>query len=116
MSENTITTRVTSSSIGTPGRALTSARTNHLVIDSPTIGEALTSGEAFLAGISSCGVTLVETQAQRAGVPLKRLAVAIEGVRLTDRPTEFQSISLRFELAGVSQEQADQLVGVYKDT
>ena len=116
MNEDTIRTRVTSSSIGHPGRALTSARTNHLIIDSPTIGESITSGEAFLAGISSCGVTLVETQAQRSGVPLAGLTVAIEGARAADRPAEFQSISLRFELAGVSQEQADQLVGVYKST
>ena len=116
MSDDTISTRVRSASIGMPGRALTSARTNHLIVDSPTIGEAITSGEAFLAGISSCGVTLVETHAQRAGVPLRGLAVAIEGVRRTDRPAEFQSISLRFELTGVSQEQAEQLVGVYKDT
>ena len=116
MNEDTITTQVTSVSIGRPGRALTSARTNHLIIDSPAIGEALTSGEAFLAGISSCGVTLVETHAQRTGVVLHGLTVAIEGVRRADRPVEFARIGLRFELAGVSQEEAEQLVAVYKDT
>ena len=114
MSENSIITRVTSYSIGKPGRSLNTARTNHFVVDSPKVGEAITSGEAFLSGISSCGVNLVETHAQEAGVPLKGIEVAIEGVRAADRPMDFQSISLRFELAGVSQEQAEQLVAVYK--
>ena len=116
MNENNIVTRVTSASIGMPGRALTSARSNHIIIDSPTIGEAMTSGEAFLAGVSSCGVTLVEGHAQRTGVALKSLKVAIEGVRPAENPINFQSISMRFELGGVSQEQAEQLVDVYKAT
>ena len=114
MSQDAIITRVKSSSIGHPGRSLNTARTNHFVIDSPTIGEALTSGEAFLAGISSCGVTLVETQAQQRGVPVKRLQVSIEGVRAADQPMDFQSIGMRFEFAGVTQEQAEQLVDIYK--
>ena len=97
-------------------RALRSARTNHLIIDAPTTGEALTSGEAFLAGISSWGVTLVETHAPRAGVALHGLTVAIEGGRRADRPVEFARIGLSFELAGVSQEEAEQLVDVYEDT
>jgi uncharacterized OsmC-like protein len=116
MNEETITTRVTSQSVGRPGRSLNSARTNHFVIDSPTIGEALTSGEAFLAGVSSCGVTLVETQAQRLGVPLRGLRVEITGVRRTARPAEFAQVTMRFTLSGVSREQAEQLVGIYRDT
>ncbi len=107
---------VRSYSSGTVGRALNSARTQHFVIDSPSgPNEALTSGEAFLAGVSSCGVTLVERHAQETGVPLKRMAVTIEGVRALANPTTFQSVTLRFELAGVSQSQAEQLVETYKN-
>jgi uncharacterized OsmC-like protein len=114
MSENLLRTEVRSYSVGKPGRALNTARTNHFVIDSPTIGEALGSGEAFLAGVSSCGVTLIESHAQRSGVPLTGLAVSIEGVRTSERPMDFQSVSMRFEMSGVSQEQAEELVRVYQ--
>lgn len=114
MSENLLTTEVRSYSIGKPGRTLNTARNNHFVIDSPTLGEALGSGEAFLAGVSSCGVTLVEGHAQRTGVALKSLAVSIEGVRTADHPMDFQSISMRFEIGGVSREQAEELVRVYQ--
>jgi uncharacterized OsmC-like protein len=60
-------------------------------------------------------VTLVESHAHRNGVPLSGLTVAIEGVRRADKTNEFQKIALRFELTGVNQEQAEQLVGVYQD-
>ncbi|MBI1845964.1 MAG: OsmC family protein [Candidatus Rokubacteria bacterium] len=107
---------VKSYSSGTVGRALNTARTQHFVIDSPSgPNEALTSGEAFLAGVSSCGVTLVERHAQETGVPLTRMAVTIEGVRAVANPTVFQSVTMRFELAGVSQAQADALVETYKN-
>lgn len=114
MSENKMTTQVTSYSIGKPGRALNTARNNHFVIDSPALGEALGSGEAFLAGVSSCGVTLIEGQAQRTGVALKSLAVTIEGVRTSERPMDFESISMQFTIGGVSQDQAEELVRVYQ--
>ena len=114
MSESLLTTEVKSYSIGKPGRSLNTPRGNHFVIDSPSLGEALGSGEAFLAGVSSCGVTLIESHAQRLGVALKSLTVSIEGVRTTERPMDFQSISMRFEIGAVSQEQAEELVRVYQ--
>ncbi len=72
---------VRSYSSGTVGRALNSARTNHFILDSPSgPNEALTNGEAFLSGISSCGVTLIEGYAKQNGVPLKNMQVTIEGI------------------------------------
>lgn len=114
MSGEPIVNRVKSSSVGLPGRTLNTARTNHFVIDSPKLGEAVTSGEAFLSGISSCGVTLIEIHAREKGIPLAGLDVTIEGVRAADRPMDFQSVGMRFEMRGVSQEQAEQLVSVYQ--
>lgn len=109
-----IINRVKSTSLGIPGRSLNTARTVHFIVDSPKIGEALTSGEAFLSGISSCGVNLVETHALDSGTPLKRIEVEIEGVRDAARPMDFQAINLHFQLTGVSQAQAEKLVGVYQ--
>ena len=106
---------VRSYSSGTVGRALNSARTNHFVLDSPSgPNEALTNGEAFLAGVSSCGVTLIEGYARQQGIPLKRMQVTIDGIRDLAAPNRFQSVKLSFELEGVDPLQATELVEVYK--
>lgn len=106
---------VRSASSGSVGRAVNTARGQRLVLDSSTQprDDALTNSEAFLAGISSCGVTLIEMHAQDTGVPLRRMEVAIEGAR---NPAEarFRTITMRFEIAGVSQDQAEALVETYR--
>jgi uncharacterized OsmC-like protein len=108
---------IRSSSSGTIGRAVSQARGQRLVLDSSTHPQtdAFTNSEAFLAGISSCGVTLIETYAQDKGVPLKRMDVSIEGVRTAEEPNRFASLSMKFEIAGVSQAQAEQLVETYRN-
>jgi uncharacterized OsmC-like protein len=106
---------VRSYSSGTIGRSLNAARTNHFVLDSPSgPNEAVTNGEAFLSGISSCGVTLIEGYARQQGIPLQRLQVTIEGVRNLAEPNRFQAVNMRFELAGVDAAQAAELVETYK--
>jgi len=116
MSNDMIDT-IRSSSSGTIGRAVSLARDQRLVLDSSAHPrpDALTNSEAFLAGISSCGVTLIEVYAQEHGVPLKRMDVAIEGVRAAADLTRFASITMRFEIAGVSQAQAEALVETYRN-
>lgn len=107
--------RVTSRSIGQPGRALNSARHNHFILDSPSgPGEALTNGEAFLAGISSCGVTLIEKQAHDDGTPLPGLEVAIAGTRAAADPTRFASIRVAFVFRGVPAARAAHLVETWQ--
>jgi uncharacterized OsmC-like protein len=115
MSEQYLVNTVRSYSSGTIGRSMNTVRNHHFIIDSPTIGEEITSGDAFLAGVSSCGVTLVERAAWDAGIPLTQMEVTIEGLRDRQAPTSFARIDLRFRLIGVSEEQADWLVGRYKD-
>jgi uncharacterized OsmC-like protein len=104
-----------SDSSGVIGRAVSHARGQRLVLDSSTHpkDDALTNSEAFLAGISSCGVTLIELHAQQTGVPLRRMQVTIDGVRTPAEP-RFQSVTMRFDLEGVDQPTAEQLVEVYK--
>lgn len=115
MSDEFIATSVRSYSAGLVGRSLNTARNQHFVIDSPTIGEALGSGEAFLAGVSSCGVTLCENAARQMGVPLQRMEVTIDGLREKDRPANFARVEMRFTLYGVDREQAEAIVQRYKD-
>lgn len=103
---------------GMPGRSINSARTNHWIIDEPSHGggpnEEITPAESFLAGISACGVLLVQSAAHQAGIPLARAKATIEGVRDPAAPTDFQRIDLHFELAGPTEEQARRLVETYQ--
>jgi uncharacterized OsmC-like protein len=116
MSEGLKIDTIRSSSTGLPGRALNSARNHHFILDSPSgPNEALTNGEAFLAGISSCGVTLIEKYAQEQRIPLRRMGVTIDGIRSLAAPNRFQQINMRFELDGVDQATADHLVEVWRD-
>jgi uncharacterized OsmC-like protein len=107
---------VRSSSSGTIGRAVNRARDVAVPFDSSgrPQPDALTNSEAFLAGVSSCGVTLIEGHAQETGVPLKGMTVTIEGVRTEAEPNRFASVTMKFELAGVTQQQAESLVETYR--
>jgi len=118
MAENLIVNRVRSYSSGTPGRSLNNVGDHHFVIDEPPHaggpGEEITPADAFLAGVSSCGVLLVETIARQREVPLQKAEATIEGVRNTSDPSRFERISMRFELTGPNQAQAEELVERYK--
>ena len=116
MSEDKVES-IRSISSGTVGRAVNRARSHELVLDSSSHpqADAFTNGEAFLGGISSCGVTLIEGYAQQENISLERMAVSIEGVRPASDLARFDRISMHFELAGVSQAQADELVQVWRE-
>jgi uncharacterized OsmC-like protein len=107
---------IRSSSSGTIGRAQNVVRGQTLRLDSSARPQpdALTNSEAFLAGVSSCGVTLIEGHAKDVGLPLRRLDVVIEGVRTAAEPNRFASVAMSFELAGVTQQQAESLLEVYR--
>jgi uncharacterized OsmC-like protein len=106
---------IRSSSSGTVGRGRNEVRGVSLLLDSSARPrpDAFTNSEAFLAGISSCGVTLIEMHAQETGVPLERMTVTIEGRRPPSEP-RFSAITLTFEMIGVSQPQAEDLVETYR--
>ena len=111
--------RVRSYSTGVPGRSLNNVGTHHFVIDEPAYmggpGEEISPTDALLAGVSSCGVLLVESFAREAGMPLLRVEAAVEGIRNMGDPSRFERVNLRFELLGPSQAQAEQLVERYKE-
>ena len=107
---------VRSSSSGVIGRAQNRAREATVVLDSSTRPQpdALTNSEAFIAAVSSCGVTLIEMQALESRVPLKRMDVTIQGVRSAAEPNRFARVTMTFEMAGVTQAQAEALVETYR--
>ncbi len=108
---------VRSSSGGVVGRAESVARGQRLVLDSSSRPQpdALTNSEAFLAGVSSCGVTLIEGYAREKGIPVQRMDVTIEGVRAAADPSRFSSVTMTFEIAGVTQPEAEALVDTYRN-
>lgn len=114
MADDVVTTEVISTSTHVPGRSLNQAGKHHLVIDSPSLGEEIGSVDAFLAGISSCGVNVVELGAKELGIPLQRTEAKIEGVRPKADPSRFARIDLTFTLHGVTSDQATALVARYQ--
>lgn len=108
-------TSVTSTSTEVFGRTLNSARHNHFVIDSPyEPAEAVSTGESFLAGISACGVTLVQGAARDEGIPLERLSVEITSYRSDAAPADFHHIDVELTYTGPSVEQAETLTEIWK--
>ena len=56
----------------------------------------------------------LERLSQETGIPLTRIDVTIEGVRMAAEPTRFARMTMTFELAGVSATQAAELVETYR--
>jgi len=117
-SEDLVVNRVRSASTPTPGRAVNEVRNHQLVMDEPTHlggpGEQSTPAEALLAGVSACGVLLVQGRARDTGVRLDQVEATIEGVRHRSDTSVFQRIDMRFLLSGPSQAEAVDLVDHYK--
>jgi uncharacterized OsmC-like protein len=118
-SDDLIVNRVHSASTSTPGRAINKVRNHQLVIDEPTHlggpGEQITPAEAFLAGVSACGVLLVQGRARDSGVQLEQVEVNIEAIRQRSDTSVFQRIDMLFRLSGPSGAEAIDLVEHYKN-
>ncbi|TMF84829.1 MAG: OsmC family protein [Chloroflexi bacterium] len=116
--DDLVVNRVHSESTATPGRSISQVRDRELVIDEPTHlggpGEEITPADAFLAGVSACGVLLVQGRARDTAVGLKKIDVNLEAVRHRSDTSVFQRIDMTFRLAGPSQAQAVELVEHYK--
>ena len=122
MADRFTTTAVRSYSSGTNGRCISSARTNHFVIDDADYSggpnEAITAAEAFLSGLTACAVLMVERLAREAEVPLKWMNVSLEASRDREVVHEVHSVydrvRMRFELRGPSEAEAKDLVEKYQ--
>jgi len=110
-------------STDTFGRVMCSARQNHFVVDGPVQngcpGEAVTPPEAFLTGVAACGVELVQVIARKLGLPIPTARVNIEGIIDRDHPARtdlmvFNEVRIRFEIGGVTRDQAQDLVERFK--
>jgi uncharacterized OsmC-like protein len=105
------------------GRVLVSSRDQHLISDGPVgngcPGEAIGPAELFLSGVAACGVELVQVLARAQGYPLQSVTATIEGEydpgkRTREDVSLFSAVRLNFSIAGVSHEQAQDLVDRFK--
>lgn len=110
-------------STDTFGRVLCSVRNHHYVIDGPEQngcpGEEVTPGELFLSAVASCGVELIQVVAKSEGIPLQGIQVEIKGWMDRSKPVRadvslFNSVSLRFQMKGVTDNDARHLVEKFK--
>ena len=108
-------TTVRSVSTATKGRVINTARHNHWVIDSPSgPAEAVSTGESFLAGLSSCAVTLVQSIAGEESVTLGPLAVEVSSRRTPDQPYDYARIDVAFRYEQLDVLTAERLTEQWK--
>jgi uncharacterized OsmC-like protein len=100
-----------------------SVRNHHFVIDGPEQngcpGEEVTPGELFLSAVASCGVELIQVLTKSDGLPVQGIQVEIDGWMDRSNPVRtdvslFNSVSLRFQLQGVTDEDGRKLVEKFK--
>jgi uncharacterized OsmC-like protein len=105
------------------GRVRCSARDQQFFVDGPIQngcpGEHVTPAEIFLAGVASCGVELLQVIGKEHQVPVRDIAVEITGTIDRSQPvrpdvTLFNSVLIDFQLSGVTDEQAADLVDRFK--
>ena len=117
MAELSLAYKVRSYSTGTLGRAICNARTHHFVADGSG-GEEVGAGELFLSGIAACAVNMVERIAHDDQITLEWMDVSVESYRDPDKvPGDlslYDAIRVNFEMWGVDDDQAHELVEMWK--
>ncbi len=104
-------------STGNRGRAICSARNHHFVADDAH-GEEIGAGELFFSGIAACAVNMVERFATADQIPLEWMEVKVAAYQDPDKPqgdvTIYDAIRIGFEMWGVSDDNAEKLVKIWK--
>ena len=117
MANLTLAYKVRSYSTGTLGRAICNARNHHWVADDPG-GDEIGAGELFFSGITACAVNMVERLANADDIALDWMDVDIEGYRDVDKEpgniSLYDAIRIKFEMWGVDDDQAYELVETWK--
>ena len=117
MAELTLAYKARSYSTGTLGRAICNAGNHHWIADDPG-GDEIGAGELFFSGITACAVNMVERIANQEKWALEWMDVGVEAYRIPDKPegerTLYDAIRINFEMWGVDDDQAHQLVETWK--
>ena len=117
MGELDLAYRAQCCSSGNRGRAICSARTHHFVADDAH-GEAIGAGELFFSGIAACAVNMVERIATADQIPLEWMEVKVASYQDPEKPKGdimiYDAVRVGFEMWGVSDNDAEKLVKIWK--
>ncbi len=117
MSELALAYEASCYSIGIPGRSVCNARDHHWVAEN-TGGEAVGAGEMFCASIAACAVNMVETIASKENRALDAMDVNVAMYRDFEKEqgevSLYDDVRIRFEMWGVSEDDARFLVKTWK--
>ena len=117
MANLTLAYKARAYSTGTLGRAICNARTHHFVADDAG-GEELGAGEFFFSGIGACAVNMVERLANKDDIGLEWMDVSVMSYRDPDVVhgdlNLYDGIRVNFEMWGVDDDQAHELVEIWK--
>jgi uncharacterized OsmC-like protein len=117
MAELSLTYQARTYSSGTVGRSICNARNHHWVSESPG-GEAPGAGELFCASMAACAVNMVERIAGSENRALDSMEVTVAVYTDKDKPagdvSTYDAARVKFEMWGVSDDDAQYLVKVWK--
>ena len=104
-------------STGIVGRSICNARNHHWVAEN-TGGEAVGAGELFCSSIAACAVNMVSTIADKENRVLDGMEVSVELYRDLDKAqgevSLYDAVRVKFEMWGVSDDDAKFLVKTWK--
>jgi len=119
-----VTGSATSRLSNQPGRAIVSARGNHVVVDSPApLGgpnEELNPIDLLLGAFATCGTFVCETAAQELGIPLDTVSVTVAGdfdpagLCGSGGDPRLQVFRVRVALTGPSESEAQTLIDAFR--
>ena len=117
MAELTLAYQARCYSAGIAGRSICNARNHHWVAEN-TGGDAVGAGELFCASIAACAVNMVETIASKEKRALGGMEVSVAAYRDFDKPAGalslYDAVRIKFEMWGVSDDDARYLVKTWK--
>lgn len=105
---------ITGRTTETTGRFLLTARTNHFVSDARSgPAEAVQAGELLLSSLASCSLSNIQLHAQERKSGLTDAEADISFARDLEDSTRYAYIRLDLRLAGVTQDEAETLAGLF---
>ena len=117
MAELKLAYEVSARSTGSLGRAICKVR-DHAYVADGSGGEMVGAGELFLSGIAACAVNMVEGIAHTEEIALDWMDVSVSSYRDADANhgdlSLYDGIRVNFEMWGVDDDQAHQLVDTWK--
>ena len=101
------------------GRVMTSVRGQHFLLDASggrdgVPSECPNAGEVFLQSLAGCGTVIVESAARKRDIRLDSLRLTVESAKQKEHPELYTWIRIGFRLAGPTQAEAEELVGVFQ--